>query len=269
MPGDTKAAQKRCTVPPMTSRGHRGARVGGAALASVVAALLGTGGLVACGVTRGLVLGELVPDGNAEGGTVDVAAPEAECVGCPFAVTVNGQSLTPQQGGTTGTAFTDTCPGNQAVIGYQGFLTDPAVGLILVGGIQTLCGELGVGDAGQLTTSAGATLPMEGTSEDSPWTQLCPADQVVVGFVGRSGADLDQVAFECAPWSASNDDGGEALSMGTVVTLTAAGGDGGLPYDNPCPAGQMARGSSGRSGDWVDAFGLVCGTPALVADGGP
>jgi hypothetical protein len=239
-------------------------------------------GLAACGGTSGLILGEVaLPDASAlDAGATLGAGPEpgedagddAGCSTCASSVVVTGQSPTDQQGGTTGTAFTDTCPGNQAVIGYQGFLTDPSVGAILVGGVQAVCGVLSLGGPlpTQLTTSTGATLPMRGSAQSSPWTQMCPADQIVVGFSGSSGADLDQVAFVCAPWIASIGATGETLSMGTTVTLTPAGGDGGTPYaEVACPTGQLARGTNSRSGDWVDAFGLVCGTPTLASgDGG-
>jgi hypothetical protein len=157
------------------------------------------------------------------------------------------------------------------VIGYGGFLTGPEVGATLVGAIQAVCGELSVGSAPSdgVTIGAGATLPMRGATQDTPWSQMCPADEVVVGFSGRSGADLDQVAFECAPWTASNNVDGGVLSAGPTVTLPAAGGDGGTPFQDTCPPGQLARGSNLRAGAWVDAFGLVCGTPALAPDGGP
>jgi hypothetical protein len=122
-----------------------------------------------------------------------------------------------------------------------------------------------------LTTSAGATLPVRGTSQTSPWTQLCPPDQVVIGFVGNAGDALDHVAFVCAPWAAANGSAGAPLAMQMpATTLAAAGGDGGMPFQELCPSGQLAVGSNLHSGQWVDAFGLVCGTPTTLApDGGP
>src|SRR5579883_3179100 len=96
-------------------RGQRGPRVGRSARAP----LLGVVVLTACGATRGIILGEVADDA----GNVDTAAVDAGAL----SVVLSGQSLTPQQGGTTETPYTDTCPGNQAVIGYQGFLTGPAV----------------------------------------------------------------------------------------------------------------------------------------------
>jgi hypothetical protein len=240
----------------MLSRRGRRPLLGGPALAAlIVVAALAASGVAACGETSGIILGDVPP--------ADDAATDA-CATCSTPVTLAGQTLTPQQGGTTGTAYTDLCPGDQAVIGYQGFLTPPSVGATLVGGLQALCGTIVV-DGSSSATMAGASLPMRGASQDSPWTQRCPTGQVVVGFAGRSGADLDQVAFECAPWSASD----AGLSMGAYVTLPAAGGDGGTAFQQTCPAGQLARGDALRAGDWIDAFGLVCGTPVLAPDAGP
>ena len=270
----------------MTARwGRRALRVGKTARGAAVACALAAASLHAgCGETKGLILGE------APGGAEPPIAPDAAvaaplpdaspyfldagppCAACSVPVALDGATLTAQQGGTGGTPYTDTCPGNEVIIGYQGFLTPASVGLILVGGIQAVCADLVTSGSApvQITTSVGATLPIRGMSQDSPWTQTCPANEVVVGFSGQSGDDLDQVAFECAPWfvSGSNDDAGGALSIGSIDTFPPSGGDGGMPFEVACPPGQMARGDNGRSGQWIDAFGLVCGTPSLAADGG-
>jgi hypothetical protein len=113
--------------------------------------------------------------------------------------------------------------------------------------------------SGQVTTSPGAVLAVQGTAPADTWTQTCPAGQVVVAFVGRSGAALDQAAFECASLAVDLDAG--SLSLGPLVVLTAAGGDGGSPFQSECPAGQLARGLVGRSGVWVDELGLACASP--------
>lgn len=228
----------------------------------------------ACGTTTGVVLGAPAAGGPqpSEGSLAEASTPEAAGEGgsplVDVSVEVNGDAATGEQGGATGTPFTDVCPDDEVVIGYQGFLSGPGVGLTLIGGIQTMCGSLSVNPSspGQVLTAEGAILPLRGAGQGNAWTQSCPADQVVVGFAGRSGADLDQVAFECAPW-AVEPDGGGGLSAGVAVTLGAAGGDGGAPYMDTCPAGLLARGSVGRSGEWVDAFGLLCGTPALASAG--
>jgi hypothetical protein len=259
-------------------RGLRTPRVGGAARAAVVLVGLGSGALAACGETRALILGEVpfVDSGVSivdAGLLVDVGAPvDAGCAACSLPIALTGTSQTTQYGGDSGTTYTDTCPSDQAVIGYQGFLTPPAVGLLLVGAIQAVCGKLASSEAPPyaLSTTAGATLPVRGISQTGPWTQSCPPDQVVVGFEGNSGDAFDQVAFVCAPWSAAGGTPGGALTMGTPTSLSAIGGDGGMPFHESCPSGQLAIGSNLRAGEWIDAFGLVCATPTTVAgDGGP
>ncbi len=109
---------------------------------------------------------------------------------------------------------------------------------------------------------------MRGASQTSPWVSMCPADEVVVGFTGTSGSGFDQVAFVCAPLSAPEAGAGDPLSIGPTTTLASVGGSGSDAYQDACPSGQVARGSNSRSGEWVDAFGLVCGTPTLSLDGG-
>jgi hypothetical protein len=216
--------------------------------------------------TTGLILGEH-PAGDAAGVDASLGTP-AQCVGC--AVTVSGQSDTAVQGGDGGLPYDDTCPGDQVVIGYQGYIVPPQVGITLVGDIQTVCGALSIDSAsGDLTTSPGATLPARGTGYGSPWAEMCPTDQVVVGFTGRSGRSLDQLAIDCAPWTVGTDGSVFALAMGTPVPSAPQGGDGGSPYAVLCPAGQLARGSVGQADQWVDAFGLICGTLVLTPAGDP
>jgi hypothetical protein len=250
-------------------RGERGGRRRRAAfLLRLTGGLLAAGALTACGETRGLILGELPLD---DAGLAGLQVDAGGCLGCPIPVNLGGQSDTAAQGGTTGTPYTDTCPAGQAVIGFKGFLTAPSVGLLLIGAIQAQCGALVVigSDSTAAATVAGPTLPMRGTSIDSPWTQSCPANEVVVGFFGRSGADLDQIAFECARWTPSSDGGSDELSVSsTTVTSSGIGGDGGSPFQNMCPPGEVARGTSLRAEGWIDAFALVCGTPALASDSG-
>jgi hypothetical protein len=261
----------------MVCRGRHPPHVGRSVwLWALVAVLANVVVLDACAGTTGLVLGEA---SSADAAGVDSltgmttaeagVAADAGCPICPDPVALSGLSLTAQQGGNGGTAYTDTCPGSQAVIGYQGYITPASVGLILIGGIQALCAEVFLSASG-IETSPGATLPMRGTSQDGPWMQICPAGQVVVGFSGHSGLDLDRVAFECAQLVTSEGEAGEELlSLETEVTLAAAGGDGGSPYEVSCPSGQVARGSNLFAGEWVDSFGLVCGSPALVPEGDP
>jgi hypothetical protein len=159
--------------------------------------------------------------------------------------------------------FNDICPADQVVIGYRGTVANP--GIIVIGSIQTICASLDAiydGSSYAFVTSSETALPTRGGT-GTAWQQLCPPNQVVTAFNGRSGTSLDQIAFGCAVLSAAV--GGVVLSAPTF--LTPAGGNGGSAYSEACPAGQIARGSNTRttsSESWVDAFGLVCGSPSLA-----
>jgi hypothetical protein len=213
--------------------------------------MLAAVGLLACGLeTRGRILWGPVSEGGSQ---ID---------------------LTVQHGGTGGIAHSDTCPPNEAVIGYQGNITDADAGLQtpVVARIQTLCGALSLDGtaSAQVLVGPGTTLPERGLWGGPLWSQVCPANQVVIGFGGRSGAFLDQIAFECGHWIELTAGGVISYAMDTTTTLVAAGGNGGSPFTAvACPYGQMAIGTALRSGDFVDAFSLVCGTPPVPADAGP
>jgi hypothetical protein len=189
-------------------------------------------------------------------------------------VSAGGIDLTSLHGGDGGIAHSDTCPANEAVIGYEGDTTDADGGLVtpVVSRIQTVCGVLGLDGTGSdlVVTDAGTTLPERGLYSGQSWVQMCPADQVVAGFVGRSGAFLDQIAFECGHWSVSGSSPDLTFTMDSTTTLTPAGGDGGSAFAAvACPAGQMAIGTALRSGFFVDAFSLICATPPLPGDVAP
>jgi hypothetical protein len=228
---------------------------------TIAGALLPISLFTGCGETRGIILGEAL--------LVDAASPpdaasSPDAAPDDSATIADGETLTAQAGGPGGVSYVDICPGNQVVIGYQGFVTAASVGATLVGAIETVCGVLAFAEASpDITTSPGATFPMRGNSRAGPWAQMCPADEVVVGFSGHSGLYLDQITFECAPWVVTDGGDGGDLSSESAVTLTAAGGDTGGPSATPCPSGELARGSNVRAGDWVDAFGLICGPPSL------
>jgi len=98
-----------------------------------------------------------------------------------------------------------------------------------------------------------------------PLSVICPSDQMVVGFRGRSGSDIDQLVFLCAPLAISGASPNFVLSIGPTTESTPLGGPGGNPF-NPiqCPAGQVAIGDEGRAAFTINAFGLLCAAPSPV-----
>jgi hypothetical protein len=224
--------------------------------------MVAIGALVGCSAeTRGRILW-----GAPEGGG------ELASEGGAGVVLLSGQT-TPEYGGDGGNPHTDTCPPGQAVIGYQGELLPADAGLIVtVSRIQTLCGVLAVDGtaSNEIVVTPGATLPEYGMWPGPSWTQTCGTNEVVVGFSGRSDAYIYQIDFQCGHWIVSSTNGIYRLSMDRTTTLGGAGSDAGNQFPEvACPVGQMAVGTALRSGFWLDAFSLVCGTPTLQWDAGP
>ena len=178
---------------------------------------------------------------------------------------LTGESLTEQHGGPYGNPYRDKCPQDQVLIGYFGSVREVyANPTRLISSLQAVCGALAVSSDVVHVSPAGA-LPVRGTPGDvATWLQMCPDDHAIVGFEGRAGLALDRVAFVCGRWEVSSPDAGKALFVTSTTTFLSAGGDGGMAFQNRCPAGQVARGHSLRAGTWVDALALVCSTPTWV-----
>jgi len=200
-------------------------------------------------------------DGGRDGG----------CSSCPGTIVWSAPSPTPQFGTPSGTGHDDECPNGAALVGFQGSIDD--VGVVLVSSIQGFCGKLAIASptAAEVSVTLDSTLPQRGLATNASWTQICPRDQVVVGFYGRSGNSLDQVGFDCAHVRASpNATGDWALSVDSTISELSPpnGGDGGQPYRARCDSGQVARVVNVNIDQWVQAFGWTCATPAVAADAG-
>jgi hypothetical protein len=190
-------------------------------------------------------------------------------------VVLSGQTATGWHGGDGGVPYTDTCPASQVVIGYEGATfvdVDGGIKTPVVSIIQGVCGTLSVsGPASDpVAVTAGSALNARGSLQTALWSQMCPAEQVVIGFSGRTGDFVDRLAFMCAHWIVSIADGGASLSADSLTTLPAAGGLGGVAFPlEMCPPGQMATGDRLRAGFFVDQFALLCSTPVVsFADAG-
>jgi hypothetical protein len=212
----------------------------------------------------GWVLAERVTGAPGPDTGPDVRVPEAGCPNCPVSVVWSNPTAIPQRGSPDGVEFDDACPDNQAIIGFHGSLND--VGVFLVSSIQTFCGQPVIASSNPTEVSIvpGETLPERGMNSGQTWTQMCPRDQMVVGFWGRSGLSLDQVGFDCAGIHVSGSP--PLLAVDTTISELSPpnGGDGGLPFRSKCMPGQIARTANINADAWVNAFGLTCETPGAV-----
>lgn len=177
-------------------------------------------------------------------------------------ITVTGMSLTRRYGGGGGIERTDLCPDDQVLVGYRG--ADDAFSLgRMVTALEGVCGRLTLRSEGGLAVAlaAGRPLPKRGDA-DVEWEAMCDTDEVVVGFGGLASSLIDQIQIQCA----HIDLVGDPLrpTVGKATPLDPHGGTlGTVIREGGCPPGQVARGHQIRFGYWIDAFGLVCGTPEL------
>ena len=190
----------------------------------------------------------------------------------PVGITT-GVTLMPTQersANGNGTGFSQTCAPNEVIIGMTGTVNDPSVNMNYLSTFQAMCATVAISGTSTYTahTVPAETLPQPGTAAQGTMTQtrVCGADQVVVGFSGRSGARIDQIALVCAPLVVGGNAPSFTLSIGTQSQpLLGLGGPGGGAFGPfNCGANQIAVGHSGRTSDFVDAFSLLCSTPTLV-----
>jgi hypothetical protein len=181
-------------------------------------------------------------------------------------VTVNGQNGSARVGWTDfGTAFMDLCPAGEVVIGYLGFQA-PSPTMPWMRAVQTQCGRLAVGPgpSSPVTTTAATLFPVRGLEGGTAWSRLCPTNQVVVGFGGRSSGYLDQLIVRCAPLSVSGQPGSQTISIGAITALPPTDSGSGSAFSSiDCPAGQLASGSNVTADNYPRSFGLFCGTPTV------
>lgn len=195
----------------------------------------------------------------------DTDASDAAPVSHPaMLIGANPTTLVGNAGG--GTQYQDDCPAGQVLIGFSGNALAASATLDAVNRqVAARCGVVQIIGT-TVTIKPGAALPVRGMAGTTAWTRTCPADQVVVGFSGRSGSYVDQLVFICAPLTAASSAVGAALTPGATTTaLAAIGGNGGSAFAAiKCATGQLGAGSLVREGDFMDAFSIVCGKATIA-----
>jgi hypothetical protein len=254
------------------STGAGGANgVGGAAVTSGAGA---TGGASAGGGGAGGAIGSGGAGGTAGGagtggsagadGGVDAGTqPRPTAVRLGSVTTPSGQ----QSASVGGSAFSQPCAANEVIIGYTGTIDAPDAAMNQLRSFQAVCASLSVSGTTSFAvhTTTKEILPVVGTMPGaSQQTEMCPTDQIVVGFSGRSGSDIDQIVALCAPFKITGSSPSYTLSLGTETANLPVGGPGGNPFAAiHCPSGQVAMGDEGRAAFTINAFGLLCATPTL------
>jgi len=152
---------------------------------------------------------------------------------------------TPAIGGGGGGAFQLACPADETLVGVHGRY---ATYVNQVGPKCVKVDQLGrwIGNP--------TDGPVTGTSTSgTAFSKVCPVNFAVSGFRGRSAQYVDQVELECRALTPS---GG---LTGVAQYLGGSGGSGGSAQGPlSCGTGNPAYALYGRSGSWLDAFGMQC-----------
>ncbi len=236
---------------------------------------VGAGGSSAGSVGSGGVAGASGAGASGAGAGADAGGSNADS-GADAAVPVRPTGIrlgaaTPsgqQAPSANGTVFRQSCAADEVVIGYRGTIEALDAAMSQLRTFQAVCASVSVGGTFDfaVSTTSKETLPVVGTMPGvTQQTSMCPTDQVVVGFSGRSGADIDQIVLLCAPLLITGSSPNYALSIGSEMPRPPVGGPGGEPFAPiHCPAGQISMGNEGRAAFTINAFGLLCAPPALV-----
>ena len=152
---------------------------------------------------------------------------------------------TPTVGGGGGSAFQLACAADETLVGVRGnfstYVNQVGPRCVKVNQFGQWIGDPANGALAGTTTT--------GTS----FAKTCPRDFAVSGFRGRASQYVDQLDFQCRALAAG---GG---MTGTATYLGPVGGAGGTvqgPF--ACPTGNPVYALYGRSGGWLDNFGVLC-----------
>jgi hypothetical protein len=194
-------------------------------------------------------------DGKAETSDFCVAA-----VGCGHLAFSAGTNTAVRGNELGGTEYVDACPAGKVLVGLNakiGASFDQ---------VQAVCAPVVIDAAAAVTFGAPETpFPFRGSNNGTDASAMCPANQMVIGFVGRAGALVDQVSLRCAPVVVNESSGAYAVKLGAITTGMPVGGTGGVAFaDTDCATGSVATGAYIRAGGSVDALGLLCGVPAVT-----
>ena len=147
-------------------------------------------------------------------------------------------------GGNGGAAFTLACEANEVLVGVRGSTAT------YVNQVAPQC--VRVNASGQWVGSP-VERGITGTAGTTNYTKSCPANQAISGFRGRFSAYVDQLDFECRPLTSNGKLTGTGSFLGAVgpATGTAQG-----PWR--CDSANPVFALYGRSGSWMDSFGMQC-----------
>lgn len=167
-----------------------------------------------------------------------------------------------------GTQFLDACPSPQVLVGFRGLLQNvPNTNQDFHARFQALCGTLSLdadGEQCHVHVQEGSTLAERGLDGTEEWERRCLADEVLVGFSAKTGSNIDQLTFFCAPVFIELFSSGYSIIRGPSSALAPAGKGGGSLNFGPleCPEGALATIAHIETTRSLISFGLGCQAPS-------
>ncbi|HEX6638619.1 MAG TPA: putative Ig domain-containing protein [Steroidobacteraceae bacterium] len=153
--------------------------------------------------------------------------------------------FTPTPGGAGGAPFTLACEADEVLVGVHGTTST------YVYQVGPLCAR--INQSGQWIGAPEARSLTGRTVGPTSYSKACPVNSAISGFRGRFSQYVNQLDFECRALTADGKLTGNGVFLGAVgpATGTAQG-----PWR--CDSGNPAYALYGRSGGWMDSFGLQC-----------
>ena len=100
---------------------------------------------------------------------------------------------------------------------------------------------------------------LTGGAGGTAFTKTCPRDYAISGFSGRSATYVNQLNFECKALTATGRVTGTAQALGAVGSTSGT-----AQASMSCGTGNPVYALYGRSGSWIDNFGMQCRQAAIT-----
>jgi len=157
---------------------------------------------------------------------------------------------TPTIGGAGGGAFTLACAVDEVLVGahgrYETYVNQIGPDCVRVDQFGRWIGDP-------------VARPLTGTlTTGTAFSKLCPRDFAVSGFRGASGQYVNQIELQCRALTSSGGLTGAGSYLGATGTGGAAQPLQACGTENPVYA------LYGRSGSWLDSFGVLCRPGAIT-----
>jgi hypothetical protein len=180
--------------------------------------------------------------------------------GCELPVTLSDRVDGTTFGGAGGTGFSRICYPGQVARGLHG-----AAGLY-VDRIGLLCASITVAVADEpggrvykLAIDPTVRGVVVGGDGGAPFELGCPDDQILGGIFGAAADTVRRVGAQCVrPVVTDAGDGELRITFEDGERLGPEGGTGGTSFRYDCAPSRSSIGIRGRSGRYLDAFGISC-----------